>query len=126
VGGSLFCDTCGNPSGKLKYCSKECRPSSSEYREQIRAEFRAAYGGKCQCCGETEPKFLELDHSDNSGAMHRKVTGTHGYSMYRLLRDQGWPKGQYRLLCSNCNMCRSRYGRCPHEERRELRENKLD
>ena len=113
-----FCDTCGSPSGKLKYCSEDCRPTSKEYRAKIRAEFIEAYGGKCQCCGESEPKFLELDHSDNSGAMHRKVTGTRGWRMYQLLKDAGGPKDRYRLLCSNCNLCRARFGRCAHEEKR--------
>jgi hypothetical protein len=29
----------------------------------------AAYGGyKCNCCGESEPMFLSIDHIDNDGA----------------------------------------------------------
>ena len=44
-----------------------------------------AYGGyKCTCCGETEPKFLSIDH-----------TG-------------------YQILCHNCNMALGSYGYCPH------------
>lgn len=29
---------------------------------RVREEMLAAYGGRCMCCGEDEPMFLELDH----------------------------------------------------------------
>ena len=115
-----FCDTCGAPCGKLKYCSADCRPSSKEYRARIRAEFIAAYGGRCQCpggCYVTEPAFMELDHIYQDGAAHRRRTGARGYQMYRLLQEQGYPRDRYRILCSNCNLARARFGRCPHEDK---------
>src|SRR5271166_6393541 len=108
-----FCRTCGEPSGKLKYCSAECRPNSKDYRAAIRAEFIAAYGGKCQCpggCNVTEPAFLGLDHTFGGGSRHRRQTRTQGYKMYLLLREQGWPKDRYRLMCWNCNFSRSSFG----------------
>lgn len=61
------------------------------------------------------PQFLSLDHTDGGGDKHRKQTGTRGWRMYKLLRDQGWPKLKYRLLCYNCNFARAHFGKCPHE-----------
>jgi len=32
-----------------------------------------------------------------------------------LLKDDGYPKDKYRLLCYNCNLARAHFFRCPHE-----------
>lgn len=83
----------------------------------LRAEMIAAFGSYCTCCGEREPKFLELDHIASDGADHRRKIGRGAYRTYCVAKKDGWPKGQYRLLCSNCNQGRARNGGvCPHEE----------
>lgn len=74
----------------------------------------AAYGGSCECCGETEPKFLALDHIHGGGNKHRKLIGTGATKMELYLRKLGWPKDQYRVLCHNCNSAEGFYGECPH------------
>lgn len=76
-------------------------------------EILAAYGGRCACCGETEPCFLSIDHIDGRGVEHRKTV--EGWRLYTWLRQQGFPKDNFRLLCHNCNFSRGRYGNCPHE-----------
>jgi hypothetical protein len=83
-------------------------------REQILRE----YGGVCVCCGESEPKFLSIDHINNDGAEHRKEVG-HGGRLYRWLRRNGFPKDNYQLLCMNCNFAKGRYGLCPHVEKKQ-------
>lgn len=90
----------------------------------IRAKTRdavfAAYGGfKCACCGETEPKFLTLDHINNDGGEWRKrVLGarTHaGYHTYRWLLKNGCPSG-IQVLCMNCQHGKlTNGGVCPHQ-----------
>lgn len=90
---------------------------SADYRAQLRAEFIAAYGGCCACCGEDEPLFLHLDHIHNDGAAHRREYKT-GAKLIAQLKKQGWPKGRIRLLCANCNCGRAiNGGVCPHEAR---------
>jgi hypothetical protein len=91
-------------------------------RRRIREEFIAEYGGRCVCCGESEPKFLCLDHVDGDGAKHRKELspnrGTRGGAATALLEDlkrRGWPKDKYQLLCYNCNNAKAHYGTCPHQ-----------
>jgi hypothetical protein len=81
--------------------------------DKIRAACLAAYGGKCVCCGEAEPLFLAVDHIYGDGAEHRRTIGS-GTSIYRWLRDHGYPRDRFQLLCHNCNMAKGFYGECPH------------
>ncbi len=91
------------------------------YRARLRAEFLEEYGGKCTCCGEMEPAFLCLEHTQNDGAQHRaqfSKRGARGGSSTQLLEDlkrRGWPKDGYTILCYNCNNAKAKYGQCPHQ-----------
>lgn len=81
----------------------------------LRASVIHAYGGAlpaCQCCGESEQRFLTLDHVYNGGRAHRIAKGTQG--VLRELQRNGFPTG-FQLLCFNCNLGRGAYGVCPHE-----------
>ncbi len=75
------------------------------------------YGWKCQCCGEDNPKFLTLDHIDNSGAMmRREKKHMSGLCFYRWITRNGFPTN-LRTLCFNCNCGRQwNGGVCPHVE----------
>lgn len=94
------------------------KASKVKYRANLRAETIAAYGGKCSCCGETEPVFLTIDHVNNDGGgRNRKVSGL-GFMLE--LKRQGYPQDAYRLLCFNCNTGRHiNGGICPHEQAHE-------
>jgi len=89
------------------------RAEGKRFRERTRAAVLHAYGGVCVCCGETEVKFLGIDHIEGGGTTHRKELGGVG-KLYAWLLKQGCPDG-YRLLCHNCNLARGFYGACPHE-----------
>lgn len=103
-----------HPENVLKYNAKWRRV----FFGALRAEFLAAYGGECACCGEGEPTFLDLDHVHNDGAAHRREVGNNQRLMVQLKRD-GWPKGRIQILCCNCNQGKNRNGGvCPHEVRR--------
>ena len=86
-----------------------------EYLARLRSEVLAAYGGKCECCGEATIEFLCIDHVNGDGKQDRK-RGRVGRAMYLHLIREGFPKDRYRLLCHNCNMTRGLYGYCPHEK----------
>jgi 5-methylcytosine-specific restriction endonuclease McrA len=86
-----------------------------EYVPRIRREVISAYGGKCKCCGEGIHTFLEMDHINNKGNEHRR-TVRGGMELYRWLKKNGFPKDNFQLLCSNCNMGKYRNGgTCPHK-----------
>ena len=87
-------------------------------RKNLRSEYINAYGSKCSCCGETELRFLTLEHIKKDGGLHRKIVGGN-YPIYVDLKRRGWPQGDYTLLCWNCN-CAERYGeKCPHKLKKE-------
>ena len=81
----------------------------------LRAEVITAYGSACCCCGETEPLFLEIDHTRGDGARHRREIGRGAKAMCAWLRRNGFPQDGFQLLCSNCNQGKKRGGGvCPH------------
>ena len=94
----------------------------AERRARTKEATFAAYGGYvCTCCGETEKKFLTLDHINNDGAAFRRsLHGSRnaaGYITYRRLAMIGFPSG-YQVLCMNCNHGkRMNNGVCPHKTR---------
>lgn len=92
---------------------KKRRAKGVEYRLKWRQEMINAYGGKCDCCGETEPKFLTIDHINGGGKKDREQNGNTILKLKRL----GWPQDGYRLLCFNCNCSRGFYGECPHKNK---------
>jgi hypothetical protein len=89
------------------------------YRRRLRAEMILAYGGKCSCCGETMPEFMQLDHIANDGAAERKRENANGVAFFARLKKRGWPKDRYQLLCANCNFGKLiNGGICPHKKSR--------
>lgn len=91
-----------------------------------RNDVFAAYGGyTCNCCNETEPLFLSIDHIDNNGAEERKsgVYNGSGSAFYNWLRKNKFPSG-YQVLCMNCQIGKHKNGGvCPHQIILTLKEN---
>lgn len=85
------------------------------YGKARRARALAAYGGRCKCCGETEPTFLAIDHIFNDGAEERRPPNMKGgNTLLNKLENEGYPQDRYQLLCHNCNFAK-RLGACPHK-----------
>lgn len=96
----------------------------STLRQKARAlkrEVIDAYGGACVCCGEATIEFLTIDHTDGSGAEHRRRVGK-GRGIYQDLKRRGFPQDGYACRCFNCNIALGFYGYCPHRpnERRQI------
>ncbi len=81
-------------------------------RAKIRTEVLEIYGGRCECCRESTKEFLALDHVHGGGAKHRKAIGPN--KILKILHDHGKRLPDFQILCHNCNMAKSCYGRCPH------------
>jgi hypothetical protein len=103
-----------------KQNAKKNWPAVLEYRNKLAREKRLKafthYSGgtpKCNCCGETEPLFLTLDHVNGGGRKERKKLGAHLY-FYYTLEKRNYP-AEYQVLCMNCNLGRHKNGGvCPH------------
>ena len=80
---------------------------------KIKVKTLNHYGGKCACCGETEIKFLAIDHIDNDGGKDRKRAGASCF--YYWIKRNDYPTN-LQVLCHNCNMAKSFYKICPHQE----------
>jgi hypothetical protein len=83
----------------------------TERRRTMRAEIMERLGGKCQCCGETEPVFLTIDHVQGDGAQVRKLRR---HLVHKMILDEGCPPDRYQILCWNCNSAKHLLGVCPH------------
>lgn len=92
------------------------RKSQKKRSWELRLKALTHYGGnppKCVCCGESEIKFLTIDHIHNDGKKQRRIHGI-GYYFYKWLEKNNYPKG-FQVLCMNCNCAKAWYGKCPHE-----------
>lgn len=91
------------------------------HRRKQKHQCYMAYGGyKCACppCGETNPKFLTLDHINNDGASHRRSLSKKkvkaGPSLYTWIIKNNFPP-LFQVLCYNCNCGKNiNRGVCPH------------
>lgn len=97
----------------VRFYGDKQREAQKAQTQRIRAAILAGYGGKCVCCGETEPLFLQLDHINGGGRKELREHG-HAHTFYRRVIAEGFPD-RYRILCANCNSGRERNGgTCPH------------
>jgi hypothetical protein len=94
--------------------AEKTRASSVHYYQMLRATMITAYGGACSCCGEREEIFLTLARTDDESGAGRPGPGRMSAALLRQLRDAGWPRAGFRLLCRNCQHAVSMLGACPH------------
>lgn len=96
---------------------KDYQAYEKRYRAALRKATLEAYGSKCVCCAETEPKFLTIDHINNDGAKHRKEIGQGSVPLMLYLKNNNYPTDSFQCLCWNCNCGRNiNGGICPHKE----------
>lgn len=113
---------CKNREQKIEYVKQwamknpeKRRKYQVSWRWKLRMEIIEAYGGRCVCCRESTPEFLQIDHIHDDGAkMRNEQKEQVGGALYRKLRSLGFPKENYQLLCANCNSAKSFFSICPH------------
>lgn len=107
------CSSCGTTVERLSKCQK-CFVRTRQQLLSYKIRVIEGYGGKCSCCGESEPLFLQLDHVNNNGVEERKKFHKSTQLYLKAIRE-GFPS-DYQLLCANCNFGRSLNGGfCPHQ-----------
>ena len=100
-------------STQCERCWARSKSYNFNYRLQLRLQALEAYGGACICCGETTPEFLQFDHINNDGYIHRKHNTVRG-GIALWLKQNNYPD-TIQLLCGNCHGAKSFYGHCPHQ-----------
>lgn len=70
------------------------------YNAAMRLKCFAVLGPVCSC-GETEPEFLTIEHTDNDGYLERKTK--HPDTIKRDILSGRADAGGYEVLCRNCN-----------------------
>lgn len=112
------CVDCGKEKPLIAFRRKNIRCHrcyGDRSRAHLRLKFFEAYGKKCACCGQDDPRFLSFDHINNDGSKHRKTYTCQ--QMYGLARREGYPKDKYQILCFLCNFGKSTNGGvCPHQD----------
>jgi hypothetical protein len=86
------------------------------YRRRLREIVYSAYGGQCSCCGESEQKFLSIDHINNDGYLDKSVRGIKptAETLWLKIIRENFPL-KYQILCFNCNIGKNlNNGICPH------------
>jgi hypothetical protein len=91
----------------------EGKKRSKKCRDKFRELVFNHYGKQCICCGESNIKFLTIDHMNGNGRKHRAIIKNH---IHTWLVKNNYPKG-FQVLCYNCN-CGKRMnnGICPHKD----------
>lgn len=113
---------CSGSGNRSKSWCKKCTVKSAKLvKIKARNDCLKAYGNKCSCCGENKKEFLALDHINGGGNEHRRKIGTN--RIYFVVRNEGYPKDKYRILCHNCNLSLGFYGYCPHKLSINVNEN---
>lgn len=88
------------------------------YHDKLKKQVFDILGWKCECCKETIPEFLTVDHIENDGYKERINTHRAYYrkiiKLYKENPDEVYKR--YRTLCFNCNLGRViNGGICPHK-----------
>jgi predicted transposase YbfD/YdcC len=97
------CKTCIEKRNEW-YQGSTTQDKDKKRRDNHRVEVLEHYGGKCVCCGETEPYFLAVDHISGDGNSHRRKINKWGSGFFKWLIDNQFPDG-FQVLCHNCRTC---------------------
>ena len=107
------CKLCSRKSAKEYSATHDRKPAWRKKSRVRKTRIISEYGGRCCCCGDTHFEFLTIDHINGGGLQHRREIGRGNF--YNWLKQNGYPKSGFRLLCMNCNFAVGHYGACPHQ-----------
>lgn len=74
-------------------------------RKEVRDFLINFFGGKCQICGFSDRRALQIDHIYGGGSKELKLLKTeYQFHLYRLaILNPKEFRRKYQLLCANCN-----------------------
>lgn len=96
------CKVClSKPRTKFKMSKEEALRRNHERTKRKKEKLVRHYSKgtmKCESCGFSDIRALNIDRIDNSGHEHRKTVD----NVYDWLIRENFPEG-FAVLCSNCN-----------------------
>ena len=86
-----------------KYYAGKGRLSLLLLRQRKRKEVLDHLGGKCQQCGYSDYRALQIDHVNGKGSRERRrlYKSSASYKFYKRVKLD--KKNRYQILCANCN-----------------------
>jgi len=116
-GNGTICHGCNIKNTAWRNSQPEARAKRSKRQAERREFVITHYGGKCNCCQESRLIFLQIDHINDDGYLHRKTfKGVIHKWIHGQWRKTGiWPDG-FQILCANCHMAKTNFGRCPCQD----------
>lgn len=109
----ILCYNCNYSKTRRDYLVAPPESLTDKKRKELRL-WQEAYKffGNCEICGESNLKYLTIDHRNGNGNFKRKVENEPGGTqLIRKFEIDGWPESlreEYRILCYNCNCGRQR------------------
>lgn len=98
-----------DPAWDRKKAKRAYYGSGRDRLSALRLRAIEKYGGRCSCCGASEPAFLTFHHTMGNGKHERSR------DLYaRLVREE--VREDIQLMCWNCHMATHRFGACPHKK----------
>ncbi len=98
-----------NPISQAKH-----RDSRKKWRLELKYKVIKSFGGKCECCQEDRLPFLQIDHVNKDGKIHRTSIGRSTKLFRDMLKNP--TRHKLRVLCANCHFAITNLGTCPHKE----------
>jgi hypothetical protein len=86
---------------------KKKNQRDAELKHLLKVEVLTRYGkgGVLLCCWRgcavSDIDCLTLDHVRNNGKEHRASGASSGCRIYRIVKREGFPKGEYQTLCAS-------------------------
>lgn len=116
------CESDYNRAHHLANREDRCRNAREYYKEWKPKRWQLVLenlGDSCKCCGESDRKFLTVDHINSDGwkeKTYETSNGRAGRALWGKVIREGYPKDRYQILCYNCNCGRDKSeGKiCPH------------
>jgi len=81
--------------------SDKRKATTKAYRNRVKNEIFNLLGGvKCNHCGFSDQRALQIDHKNGGGTKERKGLHENPKAFYRLISKN---PNNYQILCANCN-----------------------
>src|SRR2546423_119951 len=99
---TYFSKNSSRANGVNSYCVSCNEIYHRNYYRQLKLRMFGLFGNKCESCGTTDPRVLEVNHRNGGGSKERSSKGH--WTLYLELVHGKRDIVDFNLLCANCNI----------------------